>query len=110
MEEVQRIRDAAQATLDADHRGEKALRLTAVGLEVRALIDSLGGLLSVLRQAAPNDKCDVYRQLGVTISYQQASRTATVEVAPRLPEDKADVSEGGLDRCLSALRGETRLA
>jgi site-specific DNA recombinase len=85
MKEVQRIRDAAQATLDADRRGEKTRRLTAD--EVCALIDSLGGLLTVLRQAGPNDKCDVYRQLGVTISYQQVSRTATVEVVPRLPGD-----------------------
>jgi hypothetical protein len=60
------------------------------------MIDSLGGLLSVLRQAAANDKCDLYRQLGVSLTYQHEGRIATVEVAPRLSVDLTDVSEGGL--------------
>jgi hypothetical protein len=71
--EVRRIRQAARATLDADRPVEDARRLNPD--EVTALIESLGGLLSVLRQAAPNDKCDLYRRLGVSINYAHATRT-----------------------------------
>jgi hypothetical protein len=61
-----------------------------------ALINSLGALLTVLRQAARRDESDLYRQLGVSMKYQHESRTVTVEVAPRLPVEMRDVSEGGL--------------
>jgi hypothetical protein len=93
--DVQRVRDTAQATLNAARPVERARPLTPH--EVTAMIDSLGGLLSVRRQAPANDKCDLYRQLGVSLMYQHEGRIATVEVTPRLPVDIMDVSEGGLE-------------
>lgn len=65
--------------------------------ETAALIDSPGGLLAVLRAAEPNDKSELYRELGVSVTYQHVQRLAVVEVAPRLPVDLMGVSEGGLD-------------
>lgn len=60
------------------------------------VIDSLGGLLEILRRATAGDKCELYRELGVSMTYQHPERAVMIEATPRLPVDLMVVSEGGL--------------
>lgn len=50
--------------------------------EIRSLVESLGGLLSVLRRADPTDKHHVYRQLGLKLSYNDKTRMVVAEATP----------------------------
>jgi site-specific DNA recombinase len=96
--DVQRVRDTAQATLNAARPVERARPLTPH--EVTAMIDSLGGLLSVLRQAPANDKCDLYRQLGVSLMYQHEGRIAADSASRSIRLVDKDVGGVAVDaRC-----------
>jgi len=44
-----------------------------------ALVNGLGNLLDVLASAAPQDKAEVYRKLGLQLTYDPARRVVTVE-------------------------------
>lgn len=50
--------------------------------EIRSLVDSLGGLLSVLRRADPADKHQVYRELGLKLTYNDNTRMVIAEAIP----------------------------
>ncbi len=67
------------------------------------MVDGLGGLLVVLRSADANDKCELYRELGVSMTYQHPERVVVIEAAPRLPVDLAIVSEGGFGHDSAAI-------
>jgi len=41
---------------------------------IAELVDSLGGLLDVLTDADAARKCDLYRELGVSMTYQHPER------------------------------------
>jgi hypothetical protein len=60
------------------------------------LVSALGGMLAVHRRAEADDKCDVYRRLGLSVVYRHKDRTALAQVRPRIPVGLMDVSEGGL--------------
>ena len=60
------------------------------------LVSALGGMLAVRRRAAADDKCDVYRQLGLSVVYGHKDRTAVAQVRPRISVGVMEVSEGGL--------------
>ena len=62
--------------------------------QISALLDSLGGLLAVLTDADADRKCELYRELGVSMTYQHPERIVLAEATPRLPVDIMDVSEG----------------
>jgi len=47
--------------------------------QLAALVNSLGNLLDVLASAAPQDKAEVYRRLGLQLTYDPARRAVTVE-------------------------------
>ncbi|MHB1920377.1 MAG: hypothetical protein ACYCSX_17175 [Acidimicrobiales bacterium] len=47
--------------------------------QMAALVNGLGNLLGVLASAAPEDKGQVYRQLGLQLTYDPARRVMTVE-------------------------------
>lgn len=55
-------------------------RMTRV--EIRDLVDTLGGLLRVLRDADPGDKLEVYRQRGLRPIYYHDSHTVLAETRP----------------------------
>lgn len=63
--------------------------------EIRSLVESLGGLLSVLRRADPTDKHHVYRQLGLKLSYNDKTRMVVAEATPSVCVK--NVSGGGLE-------------
>jgi site-specific DNA recombinase len=50
--------------------------------EIRAVIDTLGGMLTVIRNADPADKHEVYRALGVHLTYDDKTRKVLVESRP----------------------------
>jgi site-specific DNA recombinase len=56
-------------------------RLT--GAEIAEILSRLGGLAAVLHEASPSEKAEVYRSLGLQLSYQPDSHTlqATADLA-----------------------------
>ncbi|WP_156313116.1 hypothetical protein [Micromonospora sp. HK10] len=48
--------------------------------EIIALVTALGDITSVLRDADPADKTEVYRQLGLRLAYQPEMQTVRAEV------------------------------
>ncbi|GEM31093.1 putative recombinase [Nocardia neocaledoniensis NBRC 108232] len=49
---------------------------------IRTLVDSLGGMLQVLRHADADDKNTVYRQLGLKLTYRDETRVVIAEATP----------------------------
>ena len=47
--------------------------------QLAALVNGLGNLLGVLASAAPEDKAEVYRRLGLRLTYDPGRRVVTVE-------------------------------
>ena len=56
-----------------------------------------GGLLNTLRHADPADKTEVYRELGVRLTYNHTEHTVLAETRPTSSVCVVSVSEGGLD-------------
>ncbi len=50
--------------------------------EIGQLVDALGGLLAILRAADPGDKLEVYRELGLKLTYNHNDHTVTAETTP----------------------------
>ncbi|MGW3897681.1 hypothetical protein ACWD6L_21085 [Micromonospora profundi] len=48
--------------------------------EITALVTALGDITTVLREADPSDKAEVYRQLGLRLNYQPETQTVRAEV------------------------------
>jgi site-specific DNA recombinase len=94
-QQVQRDRATAETTLVAVGRRGAGRRMTEE--EIRTLVEALGGMLAVLKEADPADKAEVYRQLGLKITYQHEERVALAEVQPRPPVGVVVVSGGGLE-------------
>ena len=74
--EVQAERLAAEVELDraAGRRNQSMSRD-----QLAALVNGLGNLLGVLASAAPEDKAEVYRRLGLRLTYDPTRRVVTVE-------------------------------
>ncbi len=62
--------------------------------EIRGVVDALGGLLKILRSADAADVAEVYRQLGLTLTYDHETQKVLAEVQPA-PVGVVCVSEGG---------------
>jgi site-specific DNA recombinase len=86
--EVQAERLAAKVELDraAGHNHGRLSRE-----QLAALVNGLGNLLDVLADAAPEDKAEVYRQLGLRLTHDPARR---VVIAESDPWAKVSVGEG----------------
>jgi hypothetical protein len=66
--------------------------------EIRALVDTLGNIGAVLANAHPEDKAEVYRQLGTTLTYEPNKRLVRAEAGIRTQTVGLwEVSEGGLE-------------
>ncbi|WFE53164.1 hypothetical protein [Micromonospora sp. WMMD1155] len=48
--------------------------------EITALVTALGDITTVLRDADPADKAEVYRQLGLRLNYQAETQTVRAAV------------------------------
>jgi len=51
--------------------------------EIRALVDTLGNIGAMLANAHPEDKAEVYRQLGTTLTYEPNKRLVRAEAGIR---------------------------
>lgn len=47
--------------------------------EIQTLIEALGNIRDVLEDADPTDKAEVYRQLGLRLTYRPGKRTVRAE-------------------------------
>jgi len=74
--EVQAERLAAEVELDRA-AGQRSRRMSRD--QLAALVNGLGNLLDVLASAAPEDKAEVYRRLGLRLTYDPTRRVVTVE-------------------------------
>jgi len=77
MAQVQRERASLEAQLGHTIPGGK---LTST--QVRALVEALRDIVTVLAEADPDDKADLYRELGVNLTYHPEGRVS-VEMLPR---------------------------
>jgi site-specific DNA recombinase len=50
--------------------------------EIRNLVDALGGLLHILDEADPADKLEVYRRLGLRLTYDHQTQIVVAETQP----------------------------
>lgn len=94
--QAQSEREAAAAQLTAMEAEAKA-RPTLSRNEIRQLVKSFGGLIKILRAADPADKLEVYRQLGLKMTYNHETRVVVAEVQPPPPVCVMVVSGGGLE-------------
>jgi hypothetical protein len=80
--ETQAERIKAESELRQETGGNQARMTTE---EIAALVDSLGNLLTVLHEADPADKAEVYRQLGLRLTYEPDTQTvrAEAQLGPR---------------------------
>jgi site-specific DNA recombinase len=76
----------------------------------RDVVDALGGPLKVLQRAEPEDKAEVYRQLGLTLTYDHETQKVLAETQPApmclmvVPEGDLNITPtrwGARPRCLS---------
>ncbi len=98
--EVQAERAIAEARLATLGAGQAQGRMSKE--QIRDIVDALGGLLNVLQRAEPEDKAEVYRQLGLTLTYDHETQKVLVESRPA-PMGVVRVSEGGLEHYAHAL-------
>ena len=116
--EVQAERLAAEVELDRA-TGHNHGRLSRD--QLAALVNGLGNLLDVLAKAAPEDKAEVYRQLGLRLTYDPARRVVIAEsdpwakvsvgepIRPKCPPT-AESASVGQSQCRSGDSTDSRLA
>ena len=92
MQQHRTVAEARLAILTSRHGTNRRMSRE----DIHALVDTLGGLLNVLRHADPADKAEVYRELGVRLTYDHAERTVLAETRPTSSVCVVFVSEGGL--------------
>lgn len=66
--------------------------------EIHEIVTTLGGLRAALHNADPTDKAEVYRHLGLTMTYDPTHKTVLVETRPRPLVDQLVVSEDEVAR------------
>ena len=96
MAQVHRERANLQAQLGHTIPGGK---LTSS--QVRALVDALRDIVTVLAEADPQDKADLYGELGVNLTYHPEGRVQSRCIRVGL----TFVSEGGLQPQVHATHG-----
>jgi site-specific DNA recombinase len=64
--------------------------------QIRSLVDTISSVRGVLARAEPADKDEVYKQLGLRLTYQPGPRIVRAE-ATLNPVGQGLVSEGGLE-------------
>ena len=75
--EVQAEKSAAEAAL---RRLGGRNRMSAD--EIHRIVTALGSITEVLREADPADKGQIYRELGLSLTYEPTSRTVTAQAVP----------------------------
>jgi site-specific DNA recombinase len=99
--EVQQQRTAAEARL-ANLASRHGANRPMSRDDIHTMVDTLGGLLNVLRHADPADKTEVYRELGVRLTYNHTEHTILAETQPTSSVCVVSVSEGGIEHVFVA--------
>ena len=94
--EIQKQRAQAEERL-AELSGTRAPAQPLTTEEIGEIIDRFGGLRGTLRLADPAQKNDLYREFGVTCTYDYTKKTVLVETRPAPSIGVMEVSEGGLE-------------
>jgi site-specific DNA recombinase len=76
--EVSLTRAAAKARLREP--GARPARLTPE--EIKAIVEALGSILTVIRDADPLDKAQIYANIGLRLTYQPGTNTVAAEARP----------------------------
>jgi hypothetical protein len=63
--------------------------------EITAIVNAITSLITVLRDADPHDKAEIYGQLGLRLTYHPSPRTHQRESRTRAAMYERVVSEGG---------------
>jgi hypothetical protein len=50
--------------------------------EIRSIVDRLAGIARVLRDADPNDKSEIFRQLSLKLTYHPRRRLVEAKIEP----------------------------
>jgi hypothetical protein len=72
---------AEKAVAEADLR-QLTGRRTMTHEEINTVVEALSGIAAILRSAGPMDKADIYRQLGLRLTYQPGLRSIRAEASP----------------------------
>ncbi|WTW98290.1 hypothetical protein OG216_35335 [Streptomycetaceae bacterium NBC_01309] len=65
--------------------------------EIRAVNDILGGMLTVIRNADPADRHEIFRALGIHLTYDDKTRKVLVDNRPAPNMFVQKVSEVGVE-------------
>ncbi|MGW2517498.1 hypothetical protein ACWC09_10835 [Streptomyces sp. NPDC001617] len=80
--QAQTDKEAARKKLDALPALTRKKEPPLDAQQIRAITESLGGVAQCIRTAGIEEKGPLYEALGITISYEDATRTATVRSRP----------------------------
>ncbi|WP_406443018.1 hypothetical protein OHB00_42110 [Streptomyces sp. NBC_00631] len=83
--EAQRDKDAAQKKLDTHPAAPRKKQSPLDARQIRQITESLGDIAQRIQTAALEKKGQLYDALGITISYEHATRAATVRSRPSSP-------------------------
>ncbi|WP_435091172.1 zinc ribbon domain-containing protein [Micromonospora aurantiaca (nom. illeg.)] len=72
---------AEQVTAEASLRRLTGRRTMSPD-EIRHIVETLGNITTVLRDADPADKALIYRELGLTLTYRPTARTVSAQATP----------------------------
>jgi hypothetical protein len=72
---------AEKAVAEADLRRITGRR-TMTPNEINTLVEAMSGIATILRQADPTDKAEVYRQLGIKLTFTPGLRLIQAEASP----------------------------
>ena len=91
--QTQQERDHAARTLQPSRTAPQSRPMTI--REVTDLVNSLGNLIDVLTEAAPEDKAEVYRRLGVRLTFHPDTQTAHAQLDLGMHRGEKVCVEGG---------------
>jgi hypothetical protein len=101
---------AAKTTAQAQLRALTGRRRTTED-EIAAIVAAAGNVLAVLRDADPDDKAAIYRQLGLNLTYQPGTRTVLAEANPSAIMYESECPRGDLTlRPVHTCKGQVRMS
>jgi hypothetical protein len=62
--------------------------------EITAIVNAITSLITVLRDADPHDKAEIYGQLGLRLTYHPSPRTISARAEPGRPCTKGSCPRG----------------
>ena len=74
-----------------------AVRQRMTEAEIRSIVDKLADIARVLRDADPNDKSEIFRQLGLKLTYHPGRRLVEAKIQPISNMGFSDSVRGGLE-------------